>query len=85
MLPANAYLRRALRILAAVGIVCVILLVEFHYHLRLRNTTITYTLLLAILVFALRWDRAETIAASIVAALGLPLFLSGAPLYAESG
>ncbi len=74
MLLANAYVRRALRILAAIGIVCVVLLVEFHYHLRLRNTTVTYSLLLAILVFALRWDRAETIAASIVASLGFLYF-----------
>jgi len=70
MLPTNAHLRRALRVVAAIAIVCVLLLTEFHFHAGLRNTTVTYTLLLAILFFAVRWNRAETIAASIVAALG---------------
>jgi class 3 adenylate cyclase len=66
----NAWLGRALRVIAAVAIVCVILLVEFHFHGGLQNTTVDYTLILAILFFAVRWDRLETIVASVVAALG---------------
>jgi len=54
---------------ASIAIVCAILAAEFHFH-GLRNTTVTYSLLLAILFFAVRWDRLETIAASLVAALG---------------
>jgi class 3 adenylate cyclase len=60
---------RAMRVTASVAIVCGILLIEFHFH-GLRNTTVTYSLLLAILFFAVRWDRLETIAASVVAAMG---------------
>jgi class 3 adenylate cyclase len=60
---------RALRIAASVALVCAILAIEFHFH-GLRNTTVTYSLLLAILFFAIKWDRLETIAASVVAALG---------------
>jgi len=60
---------RALRVIASVAIVCAIMAVEFHFH-GLRNTTVTYSLLLAILFFAVRWDRLETIAASVVAAMG---------------
>jgi len=63
------WLRRALRLTMAIAIVCAILTIEFQYH-GLRNTTVTYSLLLAILYFAVRWDRLETIAASVVAALG---------------
>jgi len=63
------WLRRGLRVVASVAIVCAILAIEFHYH-GLRNTTVTYSLLLAILFFAVRWDRLETIAASLVAAIG---------------
>ncbi|HLK19759.1 MAG TPA: adenylate/guanylate cyclase domain-containing protein [Bryobacteraceae bacterium] len=74
MLPANAHLRGAARIVAAVAVVCALLLIEFHFHSALRNTTVTYTLLLAILVFAIRWDRAETIAASVAASLGFLYF-----------
>ena len=80
MLRAIAYLQRALRILAAIGVVSAILLIEFHFHLRLHNTTVTYSLLLAILFFAVRWDRAESIAASIVAALGF-LYYFQEPAY----
>lgn len=80
MFPANAYLRRALRIVGAVAIVCALLLAEFHFHLRLRNTTVTYTLLLAILFFAVRWDRTESIIASIVASLGF-LYYFQEPAY----
>jgi class 3 adenylate cyclase len=61
--------RRAVRVIASVAIVCAILGVEFHIH-GLRNTTVTYSLLLAILFFAIKWDRLETIAASVVAATG---------------
>jgi class 3 adenylate cyclase len=49
--------------------VCAILVVEFHWH-GLRNTTITYSLLLAILFFAVKWDRLEAITASVVGAFG---------------
>jgi K+-sensing histidine kinase KdpD len=49
--------------------VCAILALEHHIH-GLRNTTVTYSLLLAILFFAVQWDRIETIVASVVAALG---------------
>ncbi len=63
------WLSRTLRVIASVGIVIAIIMIEFHFH-ALRNTTITYSLLLAILFFAVRWDRLETVAASVVAALG---------------
>jgi len=63
------WLRRGLRVAVSVAIVCAILAVEFQFP-RLRNTTVTYSLLLAILFFAVRWDRLETIAASLVAAIG---------------
>jgi hypothetical protein len=62
-------MRRALRLSAAIAIVCAILAIEFQFH-SLRNTTVTYSLLLAILFFAVRWDRLETIVASLVAAFG---------------
>jgi class 3 adenylate cyclase len=62
-------LRRAVRLIASVAIVCAILVTEYHLH-GLRNTTVTYSLLLAILFFAIRWDRLETITASVVAAAG---------------
>lgn len=62
-------LLRAVRVIASVAIVCAILELEFHIH-GLRNTTVTYSLLLAILFFAVRWDRLETIVASLVAAAG---------------
>src|SRR5215467_897049 len=76
------WLGRGLRTIAAVAIVCAVLLAEFHFHqtLNLRNTTVTYTLLLAILFFAVRWDRLETIAASLVAALGF-LYYFQPPAY----
>ena len=74
MLRLRHELRRALRVIAAVAIVGAILAAEFHLH-GLRNTTVTYSLLLAILFFAIRWDRLETIIASVVAAVGfLDLF-----------
>jgi two-component system, OmpR family, sensor histidine kinase KdpD len=66
-------LRRALRVVMSIAIVCAILAVEFHFH-GLRNTTVTYSLLLAILFFAVRWDRLETIAASLVAAVGFLMY-----------
>jgi class 3 adenylate cyclase len=53
----------------SVATVCAIMAVEFQFR-GLRNTTITYSLLLAILFFAVRWDRLETIVASLVAAFG---------------
>jgi two-component system sensor histidine kinase KdpD len=54
---------------ASIAIVCAILALEYHFH-GLRNTTVTYSLLLAILFFAIKWDRAEAITASAVAAFG---------------
>jgi len=69
MPPLKLALLRAARVVASVAIVCAILGIEFHFH-GLRNTTVTYSLLLAILFFAVRWDRLETIAASVVAAMG---------------
>jgi class 3 adenylate cyclase len=60
---------RAGRVIASVAIVCAILAIEFHFH-KLRNTTVTYSLLLAILFFAVRWERLETIVSSVVAAMG---------------
>ena len=67
------WLRQALRVVLSIGIVCAILAVEFHFH-GLRNTTVTYSLLLAILFFAVRWSRLETIAASLVAAIGFLMY-----------
>jgi class 3 adenylate cyclase len=63
------WLLRALRVVASVAVVCAILAIEFHFH-GLKNTTVTYSLLLAILFFAVRWDWLETVVASGVAALG---------------
>ena len=77
-------LRRTLRVIAAVAIVCVLLAAEFELNLRLgsalHGTTVSCTLLLAILCFAVRWDRLETILASLVAALGF-LYYFQAPAY----
>src|SRR5208282_3604510 len=64
---------RALRLSAAVAIVCAILAIEFRLH-GLRNVTVTSSLVLAILYFAVRWDRLETIVASLVGALGFLLY-----------
>jgi class 3 adenylate cyclase len=61
------------RTLAAVAIVCAMVALEFQMK-GLRNTTVTYLLLLAILWFAVKWDRMETITASVVAALGFEMF-----------
>jgi class 3 adenylate cyclase len=69
MLLMKPWLRRTLRVIAAVAIVIAIMLVEFQFH-SLRNTTVDYSLLLAILFFAVRWGRLETIVASLVAAVG---------------
>jgi len=68
LLKKNGLLQAA-RVMASVAIVCAILAVEFHFH-ALRNTTVTNSLLLAILFFAVRWERVETIVASVVAAMG---------------
>jgi class 3 adenylate cyclase len=71
-------LRRGVRVIASLAIVGAILAIEFHWH-GLRNTTVTYSLLLAILFFAVRWDRLETILASVVACLGF-LYYFQAPV-----
>jgi class 3 adenylate cyclase len=62
-------LLRVVRLIASVAIICIIIAIEYHIH-GLRNTTVTYSLLLAILFFAVRWDRLETITASVVASMG---------------
>src|SRR5882672_2323921 len=69
MLLMNPWLRRTLRVIASVGIVIAIMALEFQFH-NLRSATVTSSLLLAILFFAVRWDRLETIVASLVAAVG---------------
>src|SRR5258706_964755 len=69
MLLMRPWLRRTLRVIASVGIVIGIILIEFQFH-DLHSTTVDYSLLLAILFYAVRWDRLETIVASVVAALG---------------
>ena len=65
----KTWLRKALHVLAAVAVVCAVLAIEFRFQ-GLHSTTVDYSLLLAILYFAVRWDRLETIIASLVAALG---------------
>jgi class 3 adenylate cyclase len=72
-LPIKYWLGRGLRLVASVAIVCAILAIEFHFQ-GLRSTTVTYSLLLAILFFAVRWDRLETIVASMVAAIGFLMY-----------
>ena len=67
------WMRTALRVSAAVAIVCAILALEFHFR-GLRSSTVTYSLLMAILYFAVRWERVETICASVVAALGFLVY-----------
>src|SRR5271154_7505284 len=69
MLPLRNNLKRILRVIASVAIICAILSIEFRFH-GLHNSTVTYSLLLAILYFAIRWERLETIVASVVAAVG---------------
>lgn len=69
----HPWLRRTLHLSSAIAIVCAILIIEFRFH-GLHNVTVTSSLLLAILYFAVRWDRLETIAASVVAALGFLLY-----------
>src|SRR5258708_13548644 len=69
MLLMKPWLSRTLRVIASVGIVIAIILIEFHFQ-GLHSTTVDYSLLLAILFFAVRWGRLETIVASVVAALG---------------
>jgi len=69
MLPLRHGPKRTLRVIASVAIVCSILAIEFRFQ-GLHSATVTYSLLLAILYFAIRWDRLETIIASVVAAVG---------------
>ena len=59
----------------AIAVVCAILVIEFRFH-GLHNVTVTSSLLLAILYFAVRWDRLETIVASVVACTGISALLS---------
>ena len=74
----KSWLRRALRLFVSLAIVCAVLAIEFHFQ-GLHSTTVDYSLLLAILYFAVRWDRTETIVASLVAALGF-LYYFQAPV-----
>ena len=76
----NRWVQTAWRVAASVGTVCAILLIEFRLHKDLNNTTVTYSLLLAILFFAVYWDRLETILTSLVAAIGF-LYLFQDPPY----
>ena len=64
---------RSARVVGAVAIICAIIEIEFHLR-GLRNTTVTYSLTLAILLFAVRWGRAASIAASVVAAVGFIIY-----------
>ncbi|HTV54779.1 MAG TPA: DUF4118 domain-containing protein, partial [Terriglobia bacterium] len=73
-------LRKVLRAVAAAAIVGAILLIEFHSRVRLHNSTVTCTLLLAIIFFAVRWERLETLVASLVAAVGF-LYYFQPPAY----
>lgn len=76
----NRWQRKALHVSVATGTVCAILVIEFYGHLGVRNTTVTYSLLLAILFFAIVWDRLETILASLVASIGF-LYYFQQPAY----
>ena len=58
-----------LRTVIAVAVVCGIMAAEFRIP-GLHNSTATYTLLLAILFFAVKWGRVETVVASVVASYG---------------
>jgi hypothetical protein len=72
----KGWLRKALHGSAAVAIVCAIVAIEFGSHGR-RNT-VTYSLLLAMLYFAVRWDRLETILASVAPDDGVLVLFSTA-------
>ena len=61
------------RSLLGSAIVGAILLVAFHIH-GIRNTTLTFALLLTVLCMAIRWGRAESISASLVSALGFAIY-----------
>src|SRR5260221_1204156 len=63
------WMRTTLRLIASIGIVIAIILIEFHFQ-GLHSTTVDYSLLLAILFFAVRWGRLEAIVSSLVRALG---------------
>src|SRR5258706_9505984 len=63
------WLRTTLRLIASIGIVIAIILIEFHFQ-GLHSTTVDYSLLLAILFFGVPWGRFETVVSSLVAALG---------------
>jgi class 3 adenylate cyclase len=65
--------RRGGTTLAGVAAVSAILCVCFHIP-NIRNTTVTFLLLLAILWIATNWGRFESITASLVAALGFAIW-----------
>jgi len=75
----NRWVQTAWRVAASVGTICAILLFEFHIHKDLNNTTVTYSLLLAILFFAVIWDWIETILCSLVAAVGFLYYFQDPP------
>ena len=66
-------LRQTARTAAAIGIVSAIIAICFEVH-HVRNTTICFCLLLAILWVAVKWGRAPSIIASIAAAFGFATF-----------
>ena len=72
---------RAVRVIASVAIVCAILGVEFHIH-GLRNTTVTYSLLLAILFFAIKLGLLPVSGSGTLAHLVLPAITMGGALAA---
>jgi len=84
MVFVRPWLRRSLRIAAAVAIVSALLVAEFLLQARLgsalHHTTVICTELLAILYFAIRWGRVETIVASLTAAVGY-LYYFEAPAF----
>jgi len=84
MVFVRPWLRRSLRIVAAVAIVSALLVAEFLIQGRLGTTlhrsTVICTELLAILYFAVRWDRVETVVASLAAAFGY-LYYFEAPAF----
>ena len=64
---------RGVTTLAGIAAVCAILAICFHIP-NIRNTTVTFLLLLTILWMATNWGRVESIAAALVAALGFAIY-----------
>ena len=64
---------RAVTTLLGVAAVCGILAICFHIP-DIRNTTVTFSLILAILWIATHWGRVESVSASFVASLGFATY-----------